>query len=129
MPVKKTAILISLAILSTAASAGWEKIASNDTHNLYIDRSSIRKNGNMVKMWAMADFNKAQIIANESSLSTKRQDEYDCKKEKLRTVFFAFYSNHMGGGVTIISNPPPLDWGPVAPETMSQNLWEAACRK
>lgn len=128
MITKKTLLAITLALSSMAASAAWEKAAANDTQALYIDRSSIRKSGNMAKMWAMTDLNKPLIIANESALSTKRQDEYDCKRERLRTVFFAFYSGHMGGGETLISNPKALDWAPVAPGTMSQSLWEAACK-
>ena len=128
MIIKKTLLAITLALSSMAASAAWEKAAANDTQALYIDRSSIRKSGNMAKMWAMTDLNKPLIIANESALSTKRQDEYDCKRERLRTVFFAFYSDHMGGGETLISNPKALDWAPVAPGTMSQSLWEAACK-
>ena len=66
-----------LLVVSGAASAEWTAVIEADEFIYYVDRTTIRRNGNFVKMWSLADFNKAEVINGKSNLSERSQYEYD----------------------------------------------------
>ena len=76
---------LMLLVTATAASAEWTEVFETDIFVAYADRATIRRNGNLVKMWNLK--NNTTVLkgpAGESSLSDKEQSEYDCKDEKWR---------------------------------------------
>jgi hypothetical protein len=119
--------------VSSSAEAGWVEIAASSEKSLtlYSDPATIRKNGNIVKMWDLTDFKTAQEEPNYGRyLSSKVHGEYDCKKERWRILYFSLHSGNMGGGAVIRSDSKPDIWSPVAPaSSISTSLWKIACRK
>lgn len=85
----------------------------------------------MVKIWWPDDFKKAGTAANgKAYISIKEQDEFDCKGEQSRQLYFSFYSELMGGGEMIYnetSNHPK--WYPVSLGSAGAALWKIACSK
>ena len=78
---KRLLLGLMLAITATVASAEWTVSGGSDEFIQYVDRATIRRNGNLVKMWDMADFKTVQKgAASESYLSDKTQTKYDCKE-------------------------------------------------
>ncbi len=128
--VMKKLLLILMLIVSTSAMAEWVAIATADGIISYANPATIRKSGNKVKMWSLIDFNSVQEDAGDKFLSSKSQNEYDCKEERIRTLYFSWHSENMGGGdVVYIDRKPDKNWDPVMPESTGENLWKIACGK
>ena len=124
-------LLLGLMLLVTAggASAEWTRASENDEFILYTDRATIRRNGNLVKMWALADYPSTQTNHGYLFLSVKEQKEYDCREEKLRKVAAASYSGSMGTGKVVLSTNVASSWEPIYPDSMGEAMWKIACGK
>ncbi len=67
-------LLLGLMLLVTAgaACAEWTVAGGNDQFVQYVDRATIRRNGNLVKMWDLSDLKTVQTgPGGESFLSHK----------------------------------------------------------
>ena len=86
-------IVLVLLVLSSSvglAEAEWEKVYGPDSEStVYIDPSTRRvdKKSGLVKMWVLIDFKTAQKVQEESFLSLRTQQQYDCKEEKNKEAF------------------------------------------
>jgi hypothetical protein len=68
--------LITLLVLSSSpAYAEWVEIGGNDQIGMttYADPGTIRRNGDLVKMWRLNDFKTVQTVEDNSFLSTKKR--------------------------------------------------------
>ena len=130
-------LLMGLMLLVTAgaANAGWTIVGDTgddgDDFIQYVDRATIRRNGNFVKMWDLLDFNTVQMSpAGHSFLSEKAQQEYDCKEEKKRILAFTWFDGQMGNGKVVVSNGNVRgEWEPISPGSVNEVLWKIACGK
>ena len=126
-------LLMGLMLLVTAgaASAEWTIVDGGDRFIHYVDRETIRRNGNLVKMWDLKDYLTVQKSATGFSyLSDKAQQEYDCKEEKSRLLAFTDFSGQMGNGNVVYSNGNVRDeWSPIQPESVGEAKWKIACGK
>ena len=124
-------LLMGLMLLVTAgaASAEWTAVNEDDQFVDYVDRSTIRRNGNFVKMWDLSDFKKADVIGGKSILSLRTQCEYDCKEERTRVLAQAFFSGQMLSGTVTYTDNKTGEWTPVAPGSVSETHWKIACGK
>jgi len=127
-------LLMGLMLLMTAgaASAEWTQSAGNDEVVIYVDRATIRRNGNLVKMWELKDFKtvqKSSSGARESYFSEKAQNEYDCKEEKMRLLAFSWFSGKMGTENVVFSDSDPDKWEPIQPASVAETTWKIACGK
>lgn len=125
---KEIGAALLLAAISGSAAAEWVKVASNPTFTTYADRTTIRKVGNMVRMWDLTDFKAVKVSASDKDyLSSKIEAEYDCREWQFRIVFFSDHSEQMGEGEVAHRDAVPCDWQPVFPSTISEALWNIAC--
>ena len=93
----KVFLMLLLAVVSSSVRAEWVMVGSSDASTTYADPATISKAGNIVKMWWMDDFKKADAAANgKAYMSMKGQDEFDCKREHSRQLYFSFYSELKG---------------------------------
>jgi hypothetical protein len=112
------------------ASAEWTWSGGNDQFNHYVDRATIRRSGNFVKMWDLFDYKTVQKAAGgESYLSGKTQWEFDCKEEKSRMLAFTWFDEKMGSGKVVYSDNDTGKWAPIQPESIGEALWKIACGK
>lgn len=123
----KFILIMVLAVLSGNAMAEWVLVGSNDTFTVYANPSSIRKNGNIVRMWSMYDQKQLQHIEQGPFMSMVGQSEYDCKEEQVRSIAYSGYSENMGRGRPNFSSVETLDWSPIIPSTTNNKLWNVAC--
>jgi len=126
---KELLLGLMLLMTATAASAEWTQSAGNDEVVIYVDRATIRRTGNFVKMWDLTDFNAVQTVAGDSYFSSKALSEYDCKEEKTRLIVFSWFSGKMGGGKGVFSDSDPSNWRPVSPRSLDEIQWKIACGK
>ena len=111
--------------------AQWLAVASATGRVYYTNPKTIRKSDNKVKMWSLIDYNLVQAVSADTKfLSQKSQQEYDCKEEKRRTLYFSWHSENMGKGeIVYIDNKLDNNWSPVPPESTDEILWKFACGK
>ena len=124
-------LLLGLMLLmtATAASAEWTVADVNDEFIQYVDTATIRRNGNLVKMWGLMDDKKVDVSGGKSYLSHRSQQEYDCKEERMRTLAITTFSGQMGSGTVIYSDSDTEKWTPVPPGSVAKTLWKIACGK
>ena len=128
---KRQLLGLMLLMTATAASAEWTRVGSNDDFIQYVDRATIRRDGNLVKMWGLKTFKAVQPGTDGYPyLSTKVQSEYDCKEEKSRILAFSHFSGQMGNGkVGLFDNDIGEKWSPISPGSADESLWKIACGK
>ena len=127
---RKVVLMVLLAAASSNAAAKWTYSGRSDRATSYTDLATIRKSGNMVKMWGLIDFKTGQDNGREKPyLSLKLQSEYDCKEERERLLYASFHSEKMGQGEIVSVNRNPSEWSPIVPNSLVAGDWEIACGK
>ena len=125
-------LLLMLLILSSQpAYAEWVLASGDDEAGLkvYVDTATLRRNGNLAKMWKLHDYKTVQTVAGDSLLSMKQFNEYDCTEERTRMLGYTWFSGNMGNGNVVYSTMEQLPWEPVVPRTINRTLWKVACEK
>lgn len=114
-----------LALVAAPAWAEWVKLGENDEMILYIDPGSIRKNGNLRKVWDIKDLKQRD---EGGEMSTRTRNEYDCKEERRRTLSFSAHSEPMAGGETLSSkNYSDGEWRAIPPGSVSARILKIVC--
>jgi len=125
----KKLFLVCLMMLAGSAWAEWEYIAESEVASLWVDPSTIKKNGSRRKVWGIT----ALISPDKfGALSYRWQEEYDCKEEQARYLALSSHSEHFAKGKTINVNdsiPKDAPWFPVAPRTMQSDVMKFVCPK
>jgi hypothetical protein len=125
-------LLITLLVLSSGpAYAEWVLVSGDDEAGMtvYVDPDTIRRKGNLVKMWQLYDYKTVQAVAGDSFLSIHRQNEYDCTEERTRMLAFTWFSSNMGKGRVVYRTAEEQQWEPVVPRSINRALWKVACNK
>ena len=128
----KPLIAVLLAVFSTGAMAEWTYLATREDNafDVYIDKTTIRKRGNVAKMWELRDFKAPQKEASGSYLSSRMLEEYDCVEIRQRLLALTDFSGNMGSGQIIFNHQYDNNkWADIAPDTVNMELWKAACKK
>ena len=130
---KRLLLGLMLAMTASAASAKWTGVDYDDELITYVDRATIRRSGNFVKMWDLMDNKTAQnsnYAVGNSYFSDKIQFEFDCKEERARTLAITWFDGQMGSGKVVHNtSETSLKWQPIRPESMGETLWKIACGK
>ena len=127
---KKLLITLILAVVSSSAMAEWVFVGedAHRTINIYVDYNTIRKTGNMVKMWSLYDYKTVMSLAGYKYLSQKLQNEYDCQEEKSRIIVNIYYDRNMGGrAISPLSRYTPDVWVSVPPGSVNEHILKIAC--
>lgn len=130
MPGALNAIAASLLAAAGASALAevWVPTSQSDDYNAYADPSSIRRQGDFVKMSSLFDYKTPRPgAAGKTYLSTKRQFEYDCKRRQARALGASSYAEHEGKGGVLASASAPYDWKPVVPDSADEFLLNYAC--
>jgi surface-adhesin protein E len=125
-------LLITLLVLSSGpAYAEWVPLVEQKEAGItvYADPDTIRRNGDVVELWALMDFKTTQTEPKPPHMSVKSQHEFDCAEERSRQLAVTAFSGNMGSGKGVYSNSDEQKWEPVAPQSFNQALWKFACGK
>jgi hypothetical protein len=128
----KRLLLITLLVLNSGpVYAEWVLTSGNDDAGLtvYVDPDTIRRKGNLAKMWELYDYKTVQTVAGDSLLSIKRYNEYDCTEERTRMLGYTWFSGNMGSGNVVYSTNDAQQWEPVVSRSIDRSLWKVACSK
>src|SRR5262245_44720851 len=125
-------ILLGLLFIAGPVYAEWVEVASsNDGFMAYMYPDTVRVNGSLVRMWTMYDFHKPRQdrLSSRKYLSTKMQEEFDCKEQQSRILAFTDYEENMGKGKVLNTYAGSYSWSPIAPDTIGEVMWRVACGK
>jgi hypothetical protein len=119
-------LLLSLLLLATgSACAEWEKVSTTAGSTFYVDRATLRKDGNLSRMWSIQDLNQRH---KNGEMSRRSRFEYDCKGERYRTLSMSTHSEPGTGGKTLISlGEDPQGWSDIPPGSVSEVELKIAC--
>jgi hypothetical protein len=129
----KLLIAALLAVFSTGAMAEWTYITStaDKTVDVYFDKATIRKRGNVVKVWELRDFKAPQGEINAKPyLSIIGLQEYDCAEIKVRLSSASSFGGNMGSGeINFTHQFDDSKWADIPPGSIGMDLWQVACKK
>lgn len=129
-PLRNAVLPVLLTVMSSNVAAVWVEVGGNEVTVAYADSGTIRRAGDMVKMWHLLDYANARSIEGiKPYLSIKMQDEYDCAQERTRTLYMSLHSGNMGAGEVLGTVTDRGDWRPVPPDTLVETLRAFACGK
>jgi hypothetical protein len=126
-------LIILLLLSSGPAYAEWVKVDTIEISNATVyaeDPSTIHREGNLMKMWALFDYKtKRRLHGGPWVLSSKNHYEYECAEKRQRLLANMWFSGQMGSGEIVHEFADAQPWQPVLPEGPEHSLWSAACRK
>ncbi len=70
---------------------------------VYVDPDTIRRKGDLVKMWALFDYKTKRTVVGDSILFMTAQTQYDCAEERQRGLAFTNFSGNMGRGNVVLA--------------------------
>ena len=132
-------IITQLVLCSAPVYAEWVAVEEPDPspgiRTLYVDPTSIRRQGNLVTLWYLIDFTWMQGNAGMGPFrfgphrffSTTTQKQFDCREKRVRLLTFTEYSLHMGMGTPRNGYVDPDKWIPIEPKSINEALWEVGC--
>jgi hypothetical protein len=118
--------LLTALMLTGAAWAEWEKIAENDFAEYYIDRATIRKDGNLRRVWRLQDLKQRD---KDGVLSRRFRAEYDCKQERDRILSFITHSEPMADGTILKLASMNNEWSDIPPNSIAEDVLKIVCAK
>jgi hypothetical protein len=118
---------------AATAAAKWELAGSHTNQggfDIYSDRVTMRRSGDLVKLWEMFDYKTPQVIGGQRVLSVQNHYEYDCKAARRRMLTAVGFAGHMGKTVVVdTTGLAPEPWESVAADTYQELLRKVACSK
>jgi hypothetical protein len=111
-----------------APAPGWVVFETLPDATIYVDPSSIRREGNRAEMWVLIDYRSPQPDkTGKQVLSDKLRYEYDCRARQLSIIDTSAHAGPMASGETINVNPDPPQLTPVPAGTTAERMWSRAC--
>ena len=126
-------LFVVLMMTCSVSWAKWEVTASDGEITFYHDKSTMRRNGTITKMWVMQSYSVIQTNhEGKNYKSGKVLYAYDCASETLAGTSLVTYSGSMGKGNVISSitgEESWLSWEPIVPNSIGEVQWKIACSK
>jgi len=121
----KTLLLTLVLLVTSSAWADWVPVAGNATAEVYVDLTSVRKDGNLRKVWKLMNFKQRDKFGY---MSYRSRGEYDCKEERYRFLAIIAHTNAMGEGGVGYNEPfPPSPWREIAPGNSDEDILKLVC--
>jgi hypothetical protein len=122
----KKLFFICLMMLAGSAWAEWVRYGESEETNFYFDPATIRKDGNMRRVWLIQDLKKRD---KAGEMSVRVRNEYDCKNERVRVLGLSTHSEPMAGGTVLEVGGENQNWRAIAPETVNEKIFNILCAK
>jgi hypothetical protein len=125
---KKVIITCLIALCSVPVVAEWVLVETNEMGSVYIDPATVRKDGDMRKVWSVSDFKKR---GKGGEMSARARFEYNCKEERFALMSGSTHSGAMLAGKTLTNlNLTGIEqWDDVAPGTVNDAMMKMVCEK
>jgi len=129
--IKKITFILFLFGFSSHAFAEWVKLGTSEDGKttFYWNSPPAQRNGNIVKLWKMADESSPKTYANATYLSSKDLAEYDCANNKFRFVSLYLFKKNMASGEVVYTDGNPSPWIDTPPDSIAEMYAKVACKK
>ena len=122
------ATVCGIASCKPAPVAEWVVFEAAPDATIYVDPSTIKKEGGRAEMWVLIDYRGPQPDkTGKQVLSDKLQYQYDCSGKQLSIVATSAHAGPMASGEIINVNPDPPQLTPVPAGTTAEKMWQHAC--
>jgi len=118
------------------AYAEWmaleQKYQSPGLQTLYFESATIRREGNLVTLVTLTDWELMQGNRSPSRFrSTRVKKQFDCADKRLRLLVITDFYGRMGTGRRMAETvyDSDGDWSLIEPDSLDHALWEIACGK
>jgi hypothetical protein len=122
----KQLFLVCILILSSAVRADWVLVDETDEELFFYDPTTIRKDGNMRRVWRLQNFKQPD---EDGVMSRRYHTEYDCKEERFRYLDISTHSQPMSYGKTLATGQGSREWYGIPPRTTSEIMLKIVCAK
>ena len=122
----KKLFLIGLMMLTGSAWAEWVMYDWNDTTTYFFDPATIRKDGNMRRVWELVDSRERQ---KDGSMSLRLRIEYDCKNERMKFLGISVHTEPMARCTVLGTASESKNWTEIAPNTAPETMLKIICAK
>lgn len=123
-----SSIRFLLAVLFQISSfsiwADWVEFGKNGGTTFYIDPLTIKKDGDLRRVWQLLELAKK---APDGELSRRSLFEYDCKSERHRILDTTRHSGPKAGGKVLGTGGEDLEWRYIAPGTIVARFLKTVC--
>ena len=119
-------LLFLCLVLTSPAWAEWVKVADHSEGILYIDPATMRKDGNLRKVWTLSNLKKR---TKNGELSIRSRQEIDCKEERIRILSASSHTDFWTDGKEIFHTDAIANWYEVPPNTDLQKSLQIVCTK
>ena len=101
------ALALALVLAAAPVNAEWVKIGTSRTAVHYVDSATVRKDGNLRRVWAMQNM----VEASEAGVrSIRALQEYDCALQRFRYVTVEAHTGPMAGGWVLARHEVQDGW-------------------
>ncbi len=124
------AMVFGIASCKPAPVAQWVVFEAAPDATIYVDPSTIQKDGDQASMWVLIDYQQPQLDkTGKQVMSDKLHYQYDCSGKQLSIVATSAHAGPMASGEIINVNPDPPQLTPVPAGTTAEKMWQHACGK
>lgn len=129
-------LILFVVLIGAPLHAEWVAIdrqyQSPGLQTIYVDPDNMRREGHLVTISALIDWNWMQGNRSPTRFySTRVTKQFDCAERLVRTLAATDFYGHMGTGQAIGGGGHTSEghWVIIEPESLNHGLWEAACEK
>jgi hypothetical protein len=124
----KFVLMLMLAFVSSNAMAEWVLVTAGTKASSFVDPSTIRRSGNIVKFSGIDTYMVPQTApGGKTFMSLESEFEVDCIQEQSRRLNITAYSGEMHLGDVIYSNPSIEQWRPANRSTVVDEISKYVC--
>ncbi len=110
-------------IAAAPAWAQWKMLTESHRDYLYVLPESIRKDGNLRRIWVIHDFKQAE----EGNRSIRSFQEFDCKDKRTRVLQSEYLRGQMGLGERGYGFTTPAAWEYIVPQSLNEAILNFVC--
>ncbi len=123
-------VILMLTLTCVSAHAGWSRISYFDQGDFYIDRDTIKREGDRREVGSMLDYRSPQMDASGKIYrSTRSMLQFDCTHKMARAVHMTFFSGSRLGGNEISKMGSLKEWAAVPPDTPIREILNVVCAR
>ncbi len=117
--------------LDPLTQGGWEfrAVASDGSWATYGTMHQMKRSGKLVTVWLRHEFAEPQSGSDGKYLSVVQKVQYDCGKQRSRTLLVVYYAdnNIQGSEQSEESDPKTAPWTSIVPGTREEHDSSWAC--
>jgi Surface-adhesin protein E len=123
---KRLLFALTALTISVPAAAGWVQFMKFSTSIVYIDSTSVRKEGDTRTAMVLVDMNQKEPDGVQSKLG---RSEIDCQALRMRIHDLTGFPGNMASGDPVYAFSGSTDWMPIPPDSALGNTLKLVCSR